>query len=222
LGRSLVLAVAEWAAIVSAETVGEFGLAEPATAIPANQRRRLPAFSRDVLRCALPLLRTQPRIPLILTSENGDLESTVTLLTDIARGEILSPSLFGLSVHNAPVGALSLSLDSPGDQIALAAGAGTLAAGLVEAYARLASGEAAAIVVIHAAGHLPAIYAELDEAAPGVFLAMTLSLVADASVELEIAVRPNRAGAVAVVHALAAGPRRLRFSSFPHIEAQAA
>jgi hypothetical protein len=220
LGRSLNLDVANWAAIVSAETTAQFGAAEEASAIPAGQRRRLPAFSRDVLRCALPLLRDKPRCPVILTSPHGDLHSTVTLLTDIARREILSPSLFGLSVHNAPAGALSLCLDDPGDQVSLAGDSATLSAGLVEAYARLATAEAASIVLIHAEERLPPIYAELDSAAPGVFLAMTLSLVG-ASADEDIAVGADRDGAIAIVHELNAGKRRLRFSP-PCMQALAA
>jgi hypothetical protein len=141
LGKAFSLDVAAWAAIVSDETVEDLGAAEPVSTIPAGQRRRLPAFTRDVLRCTLPLLRERPRCPVVLTSPHGDLTSTVALLTDVVHRQILSPSLFGLSVHNAPTGALSLCLDHPGDQIALAGDAGTLSMGLMEAYARLVTGE---------------------------------------------------------------------------------
>jgi len=220
LGRSLVLDVAAWAAVVSTETTAQLGAAVAETDIPASQRRRLPTFTRNVLRCALPLLQSAPQTPLILTSINGDLPSTVALLNDIARREVLSPSLFGLSVHNAPAGALSLCLENPGDQIAIGGDAATLAAGLVEAYARLSTGECATIVLIHADDRLPDVYAELDDETPGVFLAMTLTLVG-ASDDAEIDVEAGRAGANALVAALAAGQRRLRFSP-PRLQAVAA
>jgi hypothetical protein len=220
LGKSLILEVAGWAAVVSGETTEQLGLAEAATAIPAAQRRRLPAFSRDVLRCTLPLLRDRPGCPVVLSSPHGDLISTVALLTDIARREILSPSLFALSVHNAPTGALSLCLEQPGDQTSLAGDAATLSAGLTECYARLATGEVDTILLVHAEEKLPTIYADLDDDAPGVFVAMVLRL-ANNQEQAEHSVGPSRAGAVALTHALAAGQTRLRYSP-PQIEALAA
>ncbi len=219
MGRSLNLDVAGWAAIISTESVEDFGATEAASAVPAAMRRRLPPFTRDVLRCALPLLRDQPHCPLILSSPHGDLHSTVTLLSDIARREILSPSLFGLSVHNAPIGALSLCLTEPGDQTALAGGAASLAAGLTEAYARLATSDVPAVVLVHAEDRLPPIYAEMDDDTPGVYLALSLRLCDGEEGGVEVV--PHRAGAVALAHALAAGQKRLTFSP-PRAEAIAA
>lgn len=215
----LALAVSRWAAIVSDGTDERFGAAEDASAIPAQQRRRLPAFTRNVLQCALPLLREQPGTGVVLSSPNGDLDSTVTLLSDIARNELLSPSLFGLSVHNAPLGALSLSIEGPGDQISLGGDAATLSAGLVEAWAQLTTGEAASVVLVHAEERLPALYSDLDETTPGVFIALTLTLAA--GTDEGIAVAPGRTGALALVQALSAGQSRLTFSP-PRLEAQAA
>jgi len=216
----LDLDVVNWAAVVSAETAEDLGAAEPETVIPAGQRRRLPAFSRAVLRTALPLLMNKPRCPVILASPHGDLHSTVTLLTDIARREVLSPSLFGLSVHNAPAGALSLCLEQPGDQISIAGDAATLSAGLTEAYARLAADEAHSVVLIYAEERMPETYAAFGTATPGVFLAAELTLSSD-SASPEAAVGPGRDGVLAVVHALNAGARRLHWSP-PRIDALAA
>lgn len=220
MGRSLGLDVANWAAILSAETAEDFGAAAPETVIPAGQRRRLPAFSRSVLRTALPLLTNKPRCPVILTSPHGDLHSTVTLLTDIARREVLSPSLFGLSVHNAPTGALSLCLEQPGDQISIAGDASTFAAGLTEAYVRLATHEAPSVVLIYAHERLPETYAAFDTPGPGVFLAVELTLSGDAAGNV-VSIGPEREGTVATVHALAAGAKRLQWSP-PRADALAA
>lgn len=220
MGRSLGLGVANWAAIVSAETAEEFGAAAPETIIPASQRRRLPAFSRTVLRTALPLLTDKPRCPVILTSPHGDLHSTVTLLTDIAKREVLSPSLFGLSVHNAPTGALSLCLEQPGDQVSIAGDAATLSAGLTEAYARLATAEAHSVVLIYAEERMPETYAAFDTATPAVFLAVELTLSNDEA-SMETPIGPGRDGALAVVHALNRGARRLHWS-LPRADAWAA
>lgn len=220
MGRSLVLDVAAWAAIVCGQTVEPFGAAGDVSVIPAGPRRRLPPFARDVLRCALPLLREAPQTPVVYSSPNGDLDSTLTLLKDIARHELLSPALFALSVHNAPAGALSQCLAGPGDQISIAGDEATLSAGLVEAYARLASGECASLLLIHAEERLPETYAALDDETPGVFLALNLRLVGGSD-STDINVGAGRAGVVAVARALEAGQTRLRFTP-PHMQALAA
>lgn len=218
--KALTLDVAAWAALISAETAEPFGAAEAASVIPAGQRRRLPAFTRDVLRCALPLLRDRPLCPIIFASPYGDLASTVTLLTDVAQRQLLSPSLFGLSVHNAPMGALSLCVDQPGDQTALSGGGGSsLAGGLTETYARLIAGGKQSILLCYADERLPPAYAEFDDEAPGVILAMILQLSGQTACT-EAAAQPERQGAANLVHALAAGATRLSWTP-PRIQAAA-
>jgi hypothetical protein len=220
LGSALLLDVVDWAALLCTETAERYGVAEEIAAIPTRHRRRLPAFSRDVVRCAMPLLRSAPESTIVFSSPHGDLSSTVTLLTDIARREVLSPTLFSLSVHNAPAGVLSLCFEEHGDHTAVAGGMTTLSAALIEAYVRLVTIEARSILLIYADERLPPIYADLDEDAPGVFLALSLRSVA-ASASPEVRIGPGRAGAVTVVRALLAGARRLRF--FPaHLQALAA
>lgn len=218
MGRSLDLSVTAWAAIVSAENAEQLGAAGAATEIPANQRRRLPPFTRDVLRCALPLLRDAPATPVVFCATHGDLDSTVKLLSDMANGELLSPALFALSVHNAPPGALSLCATPAGDHTAIAGGEQALSAGLTECYARLASGEAQSVLLIHAEERLPQIYADLDDDAPGIFLAMRLNVAAAGA---PIDVGAGRAGALAVARALASGVTHLRFTP-PVVQARAA
>lgn len=211
MGKSLELEVINWAAVVSNETTEDFGAAEPASIIPAAQRRRLPSFSRDILRLALPLLRDAPGRPVVLSSPHGDLTSTVTLLSDIARREVLSPSLFGLSVHNAPAGALSLMLEQPGDQISLAGDDATLAAGLTEVYTRLATQAAPSILLIHADERLPPIYEAFEDPhTPGVIVAMVLRRAGSDGPCLRV--DDGRSGAAAVVEGLRAGHTRLQFS----------
>lgn len=215
----LSLDVTQWAAIVSADAAEDLGAAAPVSEIPAGLRRRLPPFSRDVLRCALPLLRAQPHTPIIYAASHGDLDSTVTLLTDLARREVLSPALFAMSVHNAPTGALSLALGMGGDDIALAADEDSFLAGLTEAYARLAC-DAEQVLLILAEAPLPEVYRNLDEEAPGVFLALMLRAV-EGEQRTVIEVSAGRAGAIDVARALASGRRQLRFAP-PHVKARAA
>ena len=220
MGRSLVLEAAAWAAIVSADTVEQLGAAGAATEIPGALRRRLPPFSREMVRCTLPLLRDEPDTAVIASGTRGDLESTVTLLSDLAQGELLSPALFAFSVHNAPAGALSLCLKPTGDHTALAGGADAFAAALTEAYARLATGKAESVIVTHAEARDPEFYEHLgDHATPGFLLALRITRAASEGEAHTLA--PARAGLIALARALEAGARRIRFSP-PSVKAIAA
>lgn len=220
MGRSLVLEAGAFAAIVSADNTELWGAAGASTEIPGALRRRLPPFSRDMVRCALPLLRQRPEDTVIASGTRGDLESTVKLLTDLATGELLSPALFAFSVHNAPAGALSLCLKPTGDHTALAGGAGALAAALTEAYARLAIDEAESVLVVHAEERDPSFYEHLGDATtPGVFLALRVKRAASEAGAHELA--PARAGVIALAQTLKDGATRIRFAP-PSLEARAA
>ena len=220
MGRSLVLEAAAWAAIVSGDEAETLGAAGAASEIPGALRRRLPPFSRDMVRCALPLLRQQPTDTVISSGTRGDLDSTVRLLTDLANGELLSPALFAFSVHNAPAGALSLCLKPSGDHTALAGAEAAFAAALTEAYARIKIGEAASVLVVHAEERDPAFYAELgDQRTPGVFLALRVRAGADQA--QAHALEPGRAGLIALARALAGGAHSVRFAP-PAFQARAA
>lgn len=209
---SLVLDVVAWAAVLKAGDTRQLGAAESEDCIPAARRRRLPEFSRNVLRCAIPLLAQQPGKALVFSSVNGDLASTVRLLQDLAVREPLSPALFALSVHNAPSGALSLCVTDPGDQVAVAGDAAALQAGLVDAYARIQAGEAETVLLVFAEDRLDSVYADLDDDSPGVFLAMDLRLASGQGAPA-FRVLPHRRGAQALVLALEAGLRRLQFAA---------
>lgn len=210
MGTPFVLEVADWAALISTDTVEQLGAAEGPEAIPAQMRRRLPPFARDVARCALPVLRADPASTVVFSSPHGDLVSAVTLLSDLARKELLSPALFSLSVHNAPAGVLSLCVTERGDHTAIASDSGTLSAALIECYVRLAEGGFDSIILIHAEDKLPEIYAHLDEDAPGVFLALRLRRAGSANAA-ETVVHLGRSGAAAVVRAISSGMRRIGF-----------
>lgn len=219
MGRSLVLETAAWAGIVSGDNAEQLGAAGLATDIPAALRRRLPAFSREMVRCTLPLLRDAPETAVIASGTRGDLASTVTLLTDLAKGELLSPALFAFSVHNAPAGALSLCLSPTGDHTALAGDKDCFAAALTEAYARIAIGEADSVIVAHAEARDPEFYEHLgDSQTPGVFLALRL---ARAQGQSQHDLAPGRAGLIALTRALESGATRIGFAP-PSIQAAAA
>ncbi len=104
--------------------------------IDAMTRRRLGRLARLTLQvaheatCDLP-----PDLPLrlVYASRHGDLHQTVNLLSALAQNEPLSPTAFGMSVHNAIAGMWSIQRQDRSAATAISAGARTLHAGLLEA-----------------------------------------------------------------------------------------
>jgi hypothetical protein len=212
LGSGLALHVSDWAALIGApESRKALGAVAPPSFIPAGQRRRMPSFVLDAALCCLPLLQNAPESDVIYCSCYGDLSITVDLLRDLLTGELLSPAKFSISVHNAPAGMIGLAFGRVGNHTAIAGGAESLAAGLTEAYARLASGETQSVVLVLAEAHLPDVYKEFDEGGPDTFLALSLHLpIADAADTHRV--EAGRAGAAAMTDSLERGVRTLRFS----------
>ena len=77
--------------------------------IPAMQRRRLSPFAKVSLHCALEASdHHQGDLPCVFSSRHGDLNRTTKLIENVANQEELSPTQFGLSVHNAVSGLYSI------------------------------------------------------------------------------------------------------------------
>jgi len=111
-------------------------------------RRRMDPLGRAALE-ALLALAPQAGDPLVFASRWGELSRTEQLLDALAQAEPLSPTQFGLSVHNA-VGALySIARAERGNYLAVAAGANSVEAGFIEALGLLADGAERAIVVAY-------------------------------------------------------------------------
>ncbi len=79
-------------------------------------------------------------VPVVLASRYGDLERSLALLADVAAQEPMSPTGFGLSVHNAMGAMYSIARGDRANYIAVAAGADSAAVGVVEAVGLLADG----------------------------------------------------------------------------------
>ncbi|RYY73826.1 MAG: 3-oxoacyl-ACP synthase [Gammaproteobacteria bacterium] len=76
--------------------------------IPAMLRRRLSPAARMAMSVMMPLAETHGAMPLVYVSRHGDLHRTLQLLKDLANSELLSPTAFSLSVHNATAGLFSI------------------------------------------------------------------------------------------------------------------
>ena len=120
------------------------------------QRRRLSPLAKAAFATAYPLIQ-QRDIPLLCCSVHGEALRTYSLLRDVATGEDLSPTAFGLSVHNAIAGQLSILCGIQSPALALAGGERPLQAGLLEAAGMLAQGSSE-LVLLFCEEPLPELY----------------------------------------------------------------
>jgi hypothetical protein len=141
---------------------------EPAVrAMPALQRRRLGFLGKMALEVAYECLGTRTDVPTVFCSRHGEVSRSVDLLRDLAYGEPLSPTSFGLSVHNAIGGMFSIARGDISNNIALSAGSSSIEHALIEACGLLADGEKAVLLVAYDCP-LPPVYADFqdDDAQP--------------------------------------------------------
>lgn len=76
--------------------------------LPAMQRRRLNTPARLMMDAMFPLLAEAEHLPVIYSSHDGEINRSLALWLSLMRGEGVSPTSFGLSVHNALVGQWSM------------------------------------------------------------------------------------------------------------------
>ena len=87
--------------------------------------------------------------PTVYASRYGETGRCLELLADQARGSALSPTAFGLSVHNAIGAMIALTRGDRRNSTAIAAGRATAAAGVVEAVGLLDDGAASASLIVY-------------------------------------------------------------------------
>jgi hypothetical protein len=87
--------------------------------------------------------------PTVYASRYGETSRCLELLADQARGNALSPTAFGLSVHNAIGAMIALTRGDRRNSTAIAAGRGTAAAGVVEAVGLLDDGARSASLIVY-------------------------------------------------------------------------
>ncbi|WP_105201473.1 MULTISPECIES: beta-ketoacyl synthase chain length factor [unclassified Pseudoalteromonas] len=145
------------------------------------QRRRLSAFAKMILSCAHKVNPDAQPLPIIFSSRHGDLHKTSDLLAQLQAHEPLSPTQFGLSVHNAVAGLLSILTNNKAPIVALAGGNNSINSALCEAYIQLQDPEVERVMVIHADQTLPELYQEFaDEPQVDHCLALVLSTNSEA------------------------------------------
>jgi hypothetical protein len=116
-------------------------------AMPALLRRRAGFLGKMALEVAYACLDGRADIPTVFCSRHGEVERALALLNDLVRGEPLSPTAFGMSVHNAIAGMLTIARSDRANHIALAAGAASIEHAVIEACGLLADGEPMVLLV---------------------------------------------------------------------------
>lgn len=151
----------QWAA----EPFLPVGDEQPAVAqMPPMLRRRLGPLGRMAAQVAYDC-QPDSGIPVVFASRYGDASRSLALLGDFSLGEIVSPTDFALSVHNAIGAMYSIARRDTANFSSVAAGPASAAAAVVEAAGLLADGAPEVLLVCYDAP-LPGEYATFaDEAA---------------------------------------------------------
>ena len=127
--------------------------------IPAMQRRRLSPFAKLSLHCALTAAEEcLTTVPSVFASRHGDLAKTSKLISDVAAKEVLSPTQFGLSVHNAVGGLFSIYTGNKAPLTAVSAGEDTFFTAMVDALCKLSTNEYSQILVVFTETVVPEVY----------------------------------------------------------------
>lgn len=155
----------EWAARAPALPPVDPQAAPPLSEMPAMMRRRLNRLGRMACQVAWWCQQQPAQTPMVFASRYGDLERSLELLGEVARGEPLSPTAFGLSVHNAFSALYGIARGHTGNAIAVAAGRATVGAALTEAAALLADG-APEVLVVYCDTPLAGRYADFRDEDP--------------------------------------------------------
>lgn len=102
-----------------------------------TMRRRLSPLGQKAIQvvnaCTVGL--NDPTIPWIISCRHGDKSRRFNLLSSLAHGEMLSPSDFSMSVHNAIIGMFSIATGNKQTHSALAGGINSFEMGLLETVA---------------------------------------------------------------------------------------
>jgi beta-ketoacyl synthase-like protein len=145
---------------------GELGFSgdrePPVKPMAPMMRRRAGFLSKMALEVAYDCLGRKVDVPTIFCSRHGEALRSVELLTDLANAVPLSPTSFGLSVHNATAGLFSIARGDHANSIALSAGASGVEHAVIEACGLLAEGAAEVLLVVYDCP-LPAIYASFQD-----------------------------------------------------------
>lgn len=143
--------------------------------LPAMQRRRLSKAARLVCDTAWDIASAHPGSPVVYASHDGEMARSFDLWLELLKSHTVSPTSFGLSVHNATAGQWSILCQDMSEQTALAVCADGVETALAEAASLLEEG-CGSVLVLAADDPLPEGYAVSATRAPFAYaLAMVLT-----------------------------------------------
>jgi len=159
-----------WAQWASAPWLPEGELQVALAAVAPMLRRRFAPLGRLAAQAAIDLAGSATLAPdadlddqpTVYASRYGETSRCLELLGEQAHGNPLSPTAFGLSVHNAIGAMIALTRGDRRNSSAIAAGRATAAAGVVEALGLLEDGAAGASLIVYDAP-LPANYTQFED-----------------------------------------------------------
>jgi hypothetical protein len=152
----------EWADWAVAPFVIQAGVEAGVKMMPPMLRRRAGALGKMALEVAYQCLDGRRDVPSVFCSRLGEVARAAELLTDLARGEALSPTGFGMAVHNATAGLLTIARADRANHIAVAAGDASVEHAVIEACALLADGAPMVLLVAYDFP-LPEMFAAFDD-----------------------------------------------------------
>ena len=157
---------------LNAETLPEHKPALPF--LTAMQRRRLGAAARLVCEAAWDLAERFSGCPMVYASHDGEINRSFELWPELLKTHTVSPTSFGLSVHNALAGQWAIQRGEMQENTALATGADGLETVLAEAVSLFSDGIERVLLVV-ADDPLKTEYAVAAERAPFAYaLAMVI------------------------------------------------
>ena len=151
-----------WLAWANGEHVVEGRGEPPVQAMQPMLRRRAGFLGKMALEVAYQCLGKNIDVPTVFCSRHGDASRSVDLLLDLAKAAPLSPTSFGLSVHNAIGGLFSIARGDHAGHTALAAGRSSIEHAVIEACGLLQEGEPAVLLVVYDCP-LPPVYAAFQD-----------------------------------------------------------
>ena len=148
----------------------------PLAQVAPMQRRRIDRLGRAAIQAIDECRRdTDAEAPLIFVSRHGDVSRSFALLEALSAEQPMSPTQFGLSVHNAIAALYSIVHGKRGNYTALAGGKASIETAMVEAAGLLADG-AESVIVVYCDTQAPQAYAPfLDE--PDAFFAFAWRVI---------------------------------------------
>ena len=159
--------------------------------VPPMARRRIERLGRLAYHVASACQGVSVGMPAIFASRHGDVARSVELMSTLAKDETLSPTSFGLSVHNAIGGQYSITRKDPANVVSIAGGPLTPEAAMVEAWGLLREGHAEVLLVMYDVS-LPSLYAGFaDEPAADFAWAFRLTLPEPPSPTLGLTLDPH-------------------------------